>query len=164
MKRTVKRTVQRIEGFTLIELMIVVAVIAAIAAIALPNYMEYSNRAKRSVAQQILLDVAQRQEQFRLDNRNYSIIFGAGAGGLGLSAPASYPAHYATPSIVATNAAAGVPPVYTACATPVAGGVMASDGSLCINSQGARWRDFDTGCDASSCVYLAGTDKLWEDR
>ncbi len=50
-------------GFTLIELMIVVAVIALLAAIAVPSYAEYIRRSHRAEAKNFLMGIAQRLEQ-----------------------------------------------------------------------------------------------------
>ena len=62
----------RTRGFTLIELMIVLVVIAVLAAVALPSYQTYVIRAKRAQAQQTMQDIANREEQFRLDARTYT--------------------------------------------------------------------------------------------
>ena len=59
-------------GITLIELMIVVAIIAIISAVAYPSYDRYVAKGKRSVAQNALLQVADRQQQFFMDNKRYA--------------------------------------------------------------------------------------------
>ena len=62
-------------GFTLIELMIAVAIVGIIAAVAVPNYTEYVKRASRAEAAAALLDTANKQEQFFVDNREYTETF-----------------------------------------------------------------------------------------
>jgi len=59
-------------GFTLIELMIVVAIVAILSAIAYPSYERYVIKTKRSVAQSALLQVADRQQQFFMDNKQFA--------------------------------------------------------------------------------------------
>ena len=60
------------KGFTLVELMIVVAIIGILASIALPNYTEYVKRGKLTEATSAIADGRVRMEQFFQDNRTYA--------------------------------------------------------------------------------------------
>src|ERR1700676_5455995 len=62
---------QRPRGFTLIEVMIVVAIVAVLAAIALPNYADYVRPGKIIEATQRLSEARTKLEQWFLDNRTY---------------------------------------------------------------------------------------------
>ena len=64
-------TPRRLGGFTLIEVMIVVAIVAILTAIALPSYREYVLRSHRSDAQSGLLQAAQWLERAATANGNY---------------------------------------------------------------------------------------------
>lgn len=63
-------TAQR--GFTLIEVMVVVAVVAILSAIALPSYSEYIKRGQIVEGITPLADMGAKMEQFYQDNRTYS--------------------------------------------------------------------------------------------
>ena len=58
-------------GFTLIELMIVVAIVAILAGVALPSYFDYVRRGQLPEAQGALSDFRVKMEQYYQDNRNY---------------------------------------------------------------------------------------------
>jgi type IV pilus assembly protein PilE len=70
--RRLARVTGGASGFTLIEVMIVVAIVAVLAAIALPNYADYIKRGKIIEATSALSDLRTRYEQFFLDNRTYA--------------------------------------------------------------------------------------------
>jgi len=66
------RTTRQHQGFTLVELMIVVVVVAILATIALPSYQEYVRRSRRAEAQALLNDAAARLERYRAQNGVYT--------------------------------------------------------------------------------------------
>lgn len=80
------RTARPNGGFTLLELMIVVAVIGILAALALPSYFDSVRKGRRSEAVAALAQVQQAQERWRTNNAAYTIALAASApSGLGLA-------------------------------------------------------------------------------
>ena len=69
---------KRRSGFTLIEVMIVVAIIAILSAIAYPSYLQYLQRVNRSQAQQLMMEISSKQVQYFLDARAYTATIGPG--------------------------------------------------------------------------------------
>jgi type IV pilus assembly protein PilA len=82
----------RQQGFTLIELMIVVAIIAILAAIAIPVYQEYITKAQFSESQVIADGLKQPVTEYY--NINGGCPDNTGGAADGLSAPASYAGKY----------------------------------------------------------------------
>lgn len=69
-------------GFTLIEVMIVVAIVAILASIALPSYQDYIRRGQLPEAFSTLSDYRIKLEQYYQDNRAYSTNGTCGNGSL----------------------------------------------------------------------------------
>jgi type IV pilus assembly protein PilE len=59
-------------GVTMLELLIVVAIIAIISSYAYPSYMNHVAKTKRTAATSMLLQMADRQQQFFMDNKTYA--------------------------------------------------------------------------------------------
>ena len=66
------RLYRKMQGITLMELMIVVVIIGILAAVAYPNYRDFAARAKRNEAKAALLQIAVQQERFYLNNNTYT--------------------------------------------------------------------------------------------
>ncbi len=60
------------KGFTLIELMIVVAIIGILASIAIPSYQDYVKKGRAAEATSTLADLRIKMEQCFQDNRSYA--------------------------------------------------------------------------------------------
>jgi type IV pilus assembly protein PilE len=127
---------KRQTGFTLIELMIVVAVIALIAMVAIPSYNSQTQKARRSDAQQLMMDIANKQQQYLLDARQFTTSPAAlNITKDGWTCTAANCANsFYTVTIAANNAA--TPPTFTITAT--ATGNQVSDGNMTLNNLGAR--------------------------
>ena len=106
-------------GFTLIEVMITVVIVALLAAIALPSYTRYAVRVKRSAAQSVMVNLANKEEQYLLDARVYT----TSLPNLGF---ASTPPEIANDYIVTIVVGTGTIPTYLITAAPI-GNQLAKD-------------------------------------
>ncbi len=133
---------QKTRGFTLIELMIAVAIIAILTAIAIPSYKSYVVRGNRSAAQSFMMTIAQKQEQYLIDARQYATFTDAAglSSTLGLGIPREVSSFY---TVTCAERVADDPRTFTISAAPVEGTAQADDGTLTLNELGAKssnWR------------------------
>ena len=116
--------------------MIVVVVVAILAAIAIPSYLSYTIRANRAAAEDVMLDMANAQERYMVDARQYSTS-NATLGYSSTTMPNAVASNYA----IAVSTSAGPPPTFTITATPKTGSLQARDttcGTLTLGSDGSK--------------------------
>ena len=136
----IKKQFREAVGFTLIELMVVVAVIGILAAVAYPSYTKHIKSANRAQAMQVMLKIASREEQYVLDARAYSATL-TGSSSIGLKTTEDTFTCSATQCVntnytITVSASAGPPPGYTVTAT--ATGSQTSDGNLTLDNLGTK--------------------------
>ncbi len=135
---------RRLRGFTLIELMIVVAIVGILVAVALPAYNQSVRKSRRADAKTALLDLAQREERFNSTANQYS----------GTATALGYPTGTAFPISVLTGTTAyytiSITPAdptksfpandFIATAAPVSGTSQATDtcGSYTLTNTGVQ--------------------------
>lgn len=150
------RTNSRRRGFTLIEVMIVVAIIGILAAIAYPSYTQYVQRSRRAEAQTVLMEAAQFMQRFYASNNRYDMQLN---GTTAVDLPPSLERvpkdgnstqSYAI-SIVTTGANATDATSFQIQAAPQ--GPMAGDrcGTLTLTQTGVKGVVNDTGATAKDC-------------
>jgi type IV pilus assembly protein PilE len=65
-------TVKKSDGFSLIELMVVVAIVGVLAMIILPSYQSYVLKSRRTVAINAVMDLASREARYYTTNNAYT--------------------------------------------------------------------------------------------
>jgi type IV pilus assembly protein PilE len=117
-------------GFTLLELMIVVAIVAVLASVALTSYAAQMRRSARAEAQSALTDAASRQQQFLVDRRRYAGSMTV----LGVATPPDLASKY-TFTVAAVD---GPPPTFTLTAQAIGNQAKDTCPTLTLDSAGNR--------------------------
>ena len=134
-------------GFTLIEVMIVVAIVAILGGVALPAYTSYIARGKISDAMAALADYRIKMEQYFQDNRNYGTAGAACSVAVTTSSNFTYTCTVGTPNTT-----------FIASATSIAGalGNATGDYTYTINESNAKGTLKFKGTS-----YTSGTKTCW---
>lgn len=127
--------IHRSKGFTLIELMIVIAIIGILAAIAYPSYLDSVQKSRRADAQAAMLEIANFMERKFTENNKYNNLSGTAT-----ITASGVTSDYYTFTIPTLTAAA-----FTLNAAPQGGQSSDSCGTLTLTHTGVKGATI-TGC------------------
>lgn len=137
----------KIEGFTLVELMITLVIVGILAAVAYPSYVDYIKSTAESQVRGELIDLAAAQERWRAQNFQYTSSLA------NLNSALANNDKYSPTLTVSTNGQR-----FVAIATPKSGSVVEGEVSFKIDQDGTTC--FGTAADG--CTL--GTDPVWGKR
>ncbi len=137
-------------GFTLLELMIVVAVVAILMAIAIPSYQGARVKSNRVDMQSAMTDIARKMASYKMANGAYDTRAGGPLANPLIYGGTRYPSSgTALYNLTMTSDAQ----TWTLTATPISTTIQKNDGILVLNHLGQRCRDtvnVNTACTPSA--------------
>ena len=128
-------------GFSLIELMVVIAIIGIIAGYAYPNYLEHMNKTRRTEGKTALIDIMAREQRYYTENNSYTLALDQ-LGYTVVGADNAVETKNGYYAVTATACDDGNPPITCVLLTATAQGVQADggDGNLTLNSLDVKQR------------------------
>lgn len=151
--------VKQRNGFTILELMIVIVIIGILAAIAYPSYQEYVRKTERTKAQADMMELAGQLQRYRIANftflkPNGTAITFADLGHSGKLPQLGADTRY---NLALINVTAGT---WTLIATPTR--AQTGDGDIVLNYRGERCWDKGNKTTGLACIPAQNTN--WDGR